>query len=366
MKFLGKKLVVLMAVVLAITSLGGCAGLKNTDVAATVGKVDIPAGVANFYARLQEAQYETYYASFMGDDMWSTEAEEGKTYEESVKESLLTLLEDMYLLEQHAEEYDVTISDEEKAKIDKAAEEFVNANTLEDKEIVSGDKEYVQKVLELLTIQSKMDEPMKAGVDEEVSDDEAAQKSMTYLQFTYTMTDADGQTQQMTDEEKTAQQETAKTFAKKLKESGSTDLEAAAKEAGLEANLSTVTFDSTSTNPEADVIKAADAVEKEGNLTDLITTDYGLYICKVTSFLDREATDAKKTDIVTERKQKQYDDTLAKWREETEIKEHKKVWDKISFVNQGVTMKQETEEPYAVGSDSTTSADYEASTDTTK
>ncbi|MDD2980997.1 MAG: peptidyl-prolyl cis-trans isomerase [Hespellia sp.] len=350
----GKKAVVLgMVAALAVSSLSGCTKLKDTDVVATVGKDEVSAGVANFYARLQQAQYESYYSSFMGEDMWSEEAEEGKTYEESVKSSLLELLENMYLLEQHMDEYEVALTEDEQKTIKDAANKFVEANALEDKNIVSGSKENAVKVLELLTIQSKMKTAMEKGVDEEVSDEEAAQKSMNYVQFTYTTTDENGESAQMTDEEKAAQQKKAQEFADSVKDTK--DLKKDAEAAGYE--VQTATFDSKSTNPEADVIAAADAVEKEGGLTSLITTDYGCYICQVTSFLDRAATDTKKTSIVEERKEAQYQDLLDQWREDTDITEDKKVWAKISFDKQGVTMKETEEEPYAVGSDGTTDED---------
>ena len=51
------------------------------------------------------------------------------------------------------------------------------------------------------------------------------------------------------------------------------------------------------------------------------------------------------------RKTDQYDSLLKKWKKDTTVKLHKKVWEKISFIDQGVTLKQEEEEDYAVGSD---------------
>ena len=42
----------------------------------------------------------------------------------------------MYLIKQHASEYQVEITEEEKKKIEKAAEQFTEENTLEDKEAV--------------------------------------------------------------------------------------------------------------------------------------------------------------------------------------------------------------------------------------
>ena len=327
-----------LAGMLAVTGLTGCGSMNNDDVVATVGESEIKLGVANFYARMQQAQYETYYAGMMGttgEELWAKETD-GKTYEQSVKSNMIKSLENMYILEQHASEYDVVLSEDEKKAIDKAAEEFDENNALEDKEAVSGYNKYVKKVLELLTIQSKMEDVMTADVDTEVSDDEAAQKSMKYVFYSYTKDENDS-TSTMSEIEKTEAKQKATDFAEKLKNSDTKDIDAVANEAGME--VQTATFDSESTSPNADLVKAADALTAEGDVTDAIETDSGIYVAKVTSFLDRTATDAKKQSIVEERKQDQYDAFLKKWRKKTDIDLNKRVWKKVDFQKQGVTVK---------------------------
>lgn len=327
-----------LAGMLAVTGLTGCGSMNNDDVVATVGESEIKLGVANFYARMQQAQYETYYAGMMGttgEELWAKETD-GKTYEQSVKSDMIKSLENMYILEQHASEYDVVLSEDEKKAIDKAAEEFDENNALEDKEAVSGYNKYVKKVLELLTIQSKMEDAMTADVDTEVSDDEAAQKAMKYVFYSYTKDENDS-TSTMSETEKTEVKKKATDFAEKLKNSDTKDIDAVANEAGME--VQTATFDSESTSPNADLVKAADALTAEGDVTDAIETDSGIYVAKVTSFLDRTATDAKKQSIVEERKKDQYDDFLKKWRKKTDINLNKRVWKKVDFQKQGVTVK---------------------------
>ena len=326
---------------LALTSLTGCTSFDNDDAVATVGKEEIPAGVANFYARMQQAQYETYYAPMMGttgEALWKKEMEEGKTYEESTKETLLLNLENLYLIRQHAEVYEVALTEEDTKAIEEAAKKFDEDNALEEKEAVSGYKKYIEEYLELVTIQSRMDPKMKEGVNEEVSDEEAAQKSMKYVYFPYSTTDADGNTKDLTEDEKKELKKTAQTFADTLKVSETKDIDALAQKGGYE--VKTTTFDSESTAPNADLVKALDALTTEGDVTDVIESDYGIYVGKLTSLLDREATDTEKTNIVAQRKQEQYDSLLADWRKETEITENKKVWNKIDFEKQGVTAKQ--------------------------
>ena len=52
----------------------------------------------------------------------------------------------------------------------------------------------------------------------------------------------------------------------------------------------------------------------------MIETEKGCYVAKVTSLLDRTATDSKKSQIVQERQKKLYDDTVKKWRKKQILK----------------------------------------------
>lgn len=342
----GKKAAVLTAAgVFAATAVTGCSGSINTDaVVATVGDDEITLGVANFYARMTQGQYETYYASMMGttgDAMWTQEAGEDQTYEESVKDGLLENLENMYLISQHAADYEVSLTEEEEDAIAEAAAQFDEDNTDEAKETVSGYRKDIEEFLRLATIQTKMDSKMREGVDEEVSDEEAAQKAMKYVFFSYTTTDESGNSTELTDEEK----ESLKTDAQSLVDrvNAGEDISTVAEELGQTAY--DLTFDSESTSPNEDLIAAVDAFETEGQVTDVIEADDGLYVGRLTSLLDRDATDQKKTSIVEERRQEQYDSLLEEWRNDTDIKVDEKVWDKVDFEDTGVTIiTSETEE----------------------
>lgn len=120
------------------------------------------------------------------EEMWAKEASGDQTYEEQTKKSILENLENMYLVSQHVSDYDVALTEEEQQAIKDAAAKFSEDNSDDVKKVVSGDEEEVAKVLELMTISNKMEAAMEAGVDENVSDEDAAQKSMQYLLFSYT------------------------------------------------------------------------------------------------------------------------------------------------------------------------------------
>ncbi len=59
-----------------------------------------------------------------GGGMWSQDASDGKDYEEQTKDNIMESLENLYLLSQHASEYNVSLSDDEKKAIKDAAEQF--------------------------------------------------------------------------------------------------------------------------------------------------------------------------------------------------------------------------------------------------
>ena len=120
------------------------------------------------------------------------------------------------------------------------------------------------------------------------------------------------------------------------------------------ATVQEATFDGESTTDDADLIAAADALEEVGDVTDVIETDSGLYVAQLTSLLDRDATDARKDEIVEERRQEQYDSLLEEWRDATEISVDEKVWNKIDFIDQGVTIITSEEEDTSTDSSSST------------
>ena len=330
-----KKIVALMAAAaMSATAITGCGKINNEATLMTVGEDKVNMGVANFFARYQQAMAEAQYGSYMGDDMWESEVAESETMEESMKKRILESLKTLYVLEDHMKDYKVELTAEEKAKIDTTAKAFLKANKDGAKEVVSADEDTVKRVLELLTIEDKMREAMVADVDKNVSDDEAAQKSMQYVFFTFTKTAEDKTSTTMGDNEKKALKEKAVKFQEGAK--AQSDFAAYAKANGYEAT--TKTFDAKDTAPSEDLIKVVDKL-KAGEMTGVVETPSGYYVAKVTSLLDRKATDEEKKTIIAERENKKYEELVKKFLKEADIDVNKNEWKKISFSKQRVTLK---------------------------
>ena len=133
-----KRVVACILAVACIASLNGCGSKFNgQDTVVEVGDEKVTADVANFFARYQQAQFETTYSSYLGDNFWGKEVTDGKTYEENYKDSIMDSLEEMYVMDEHKDDYKVSISDDEEKSIEDAAKKFTDSNDSAAKDTVS-------------------------------------------------------------------------------------------------------------------------------------------------------------------------------------------------------------------------------------
>lgn len=349
-----KKLTALVAVAaLAVTPLAGCQKQKdidNSEIVMTVGDKKVELGLANFFVRYQQSMIEEQMEMYQqyGYDMdWDTEVEEGTTYEESIKQSVLESIQKLYVLDAHAEEYDVTLTEEEKAAIEEAAKAFTEANTDEANEKVSGD--YAKEYMRLAAINTKMYEAVKASHTPEVTDEEANQKIMYYVKYDLTETDDSGNTTDLTDDEIAELKKEVENFLDSAKANG--NLETYATE--QEVTATKAAFNADNEELEEKLVEAADALELNG-FTDVIEGESALYIAQVTSLSDEEATNEKREELIEEKKDEYYDETVESWTEETEIKVYDKVWAKVSLEGLKITSIEPEEDDASDSSTDTT------------
>ena len=189
MKSLWKKFAAAgLTAAMGVSMLAGCgnkdAKIDGTKTAVTIIDEAVSLGAVSFQARFQQAYMYQMYSQYFGTtrifDQVMDESTE-KTYGDQIKESVLENIEELVLIKQHAEEYDVALDDEKKAEIEKIAQAYIDENDEKVRDQIGASKEDVVYLLELQTIQDMMREPMAKDVDTEVSDDEAQQTTVTYL-----------------------------------------------------------------------------------------------------------------------------------------------------------------------------------------
>lgn len=321
----------LMAAVLGVSALSGCGNSIDADkTGATLDGQEISLGFMNFMARYQQAIYDGNFASMFGQDqnIWEQNFfEEDVDSETSVKKSVADSIEEYYLLEKHMSDYKVEITDEELSALDAAAEKFMEDNTKSAINQLGATKDYVKEMLRLTTIQSKMRNAIHAEVDTEVSDEEAAQKKISYVQAAInSTTDEEGNKVDYTDEEKAEIKQKIETFQKSAKD----DFEGAAEEAGYTASTATFGDNDESYTLDDSVIEAAKKL-KEGQISKVISTDDNYYVVRLDSTFDEEATENKKKSIVTDRKNDHYTEVCDKYKEGVKYEINEEEWAKVKF-----------------------------------
>ncbi len=326
----------LLSGVMAASMLTGCGGMNKDAVVATFDETEIKLGIANFAARMQQASADDFYVAYFGEDVWNSDLYgNGTTMEDSMKDSVMQSLFDMYTLQAHMVEYDVELTDAERAAITQAATDFMAANDKEALDALGAEQEIVEEYLTLLTIQDKMYDAIIATVDTNVSDEEANTGAYSYVRVAKdSYTDAEGNVLYYTEEELTELAETVETFATEAQED---TLETAAETYGY--TVSTGTFTADDVNVNETVLTTLQGLE-EGEVSGVIDTETGYYIVRLDAKTDAEATELTRQSIISERESTLYTDTLSGWEEEHEWVIKEKVWDKVTFDNLFTTIPE--------------------------
>lgn len=363
-KNFGRKLKCLAISVMACAVLAaGCANKTDLNEAvAVINGEEIPLGMAKFYAKIQQVTYETYYGSLFGEDMWSQSFDGTTTFGDSTREGVLEELKQMYIINQHAAEYNVSLSEEDNKKIEETAAKFMKDNSSDAKTAMGADEEQIKKFLSLYTVQSRVMNAILEGVDREVSDEEAAQKTISYVVLSAEgEADEEGNTAEPTEEELANK----KAEATKLSEDSiaSGDFEATVTNAGLTSSKTSYkNAEDEDASLDSAVLAAADELS-DGETSDVIETEDGFYVVNMVSTFDKDATETRKAEIISERESEYFENLYSGWEEASEITINEKTWAKVQFDgNLSMYVKENTEATAEESKDG--AADNEAAGDT--
>ena len=340
----------ILAAALAAGTLSGCSKtIDGTKTVATVGDEKVTLGLASYMVRDQQAQTMSYYNMLMSQygvsgsasNVWDQKGDDGKTVGESSKDGVMKTINQLYVLKAHAADYDVTITDDEEKAIKEAAAEFIKDNDEKILKKLAVSEDDIVTYLELVTIRSKMHDPMTADVDTEVSANEKDQTRVTIVKVSTegTEKDDDGNTIDLTDEEKAQKKDLAQQVLDKVKASddvANADMDALAKEVddSLSATAPAFTTAGDTDDTLDEAVQDAALELKDGEVADkVIEGDDGYYVVRLDKMLDEDATENKEKTVISERKSDLYDSTQQDWVKEEKIKVDDKVWDQIKVTD---------------------------------
>ena len=335
-----KKLLAVLGLTLALsTGITGCAG--NGSVAATINETDITLGEVKTYVKYQQALYEQLYSVYLGQEIdWSevTNEETKETMGETMVADFLEEYKEMVIVASHASDYQISLSEEQKKEIEEAAKKFIEANSKAALKDMGATEDTVISMLTYMTLQHLVEHEMRDTADKNVTDEEAAQKTISYVTISKegTEQDEEGNTVALTEEEQATLKETAETISK----SGD-DLDTAVQDAAYSVQTESYGEGDRGILEET-VYEAADAL-KEGEISGVIETDTMYYVVRMDSLYDEAATEERKAEIIEEREQAAYDELYKQWSESGEFKTVDRVWASIVLKNKYTIVSDEIE-----------------------
>ena len=331
---LKRSVVFALALALAVGAFAGCKRTpsKITDYASTVvatyGDENIYLDEANFYARLQQYYSEAIYSSYYGEDFWSMDVS-GKTLEASTKENVMAAILQTRVLIEHAGEYNVSLTEEDKEKVKKTAAEFFSENEKSLKEAVNLTEERLYEILEKNALAMKVWAAVVADVDTNVPEEEARQVTVKYILIKDKEDDVD------------YAKNTADSLVERMNSGESIDDIAAADDS---FTVNTASY--TRNDPNATGLAAVAApMATDENKTGYIEGTGAYAIHCVTDF-DKDKTEQKKESVIEARKDDLFEKAYAGWKDS--IKEFKvvdEVWDQIVFEGKPIFSTEAATEP---------------------
>ena len=368
--------VLLSAVLLPAFATAGCGKQVNAQaVAATLDGKEISMGTANFMAQYQAVLMDSSLLAYYGEDMWDKDSGDGTTMTDSVKKSVMEDLQEYYLLDAHATDYEVALTDEEKQAITAAATQFLTDNSEAAAKVMGATQQTVEEMLRLRKIQTKMRAAIEAGIDTNVSEKECAQKTFSYVMFDKspsadTQTDDDTLTDD-SDEDKTQDaEEAAKQKAQAFLDAVANDLSVAAEKEGYTVNTCSygegdLKKDENTTSMDQAVLKAADELKEGQFLNTLAESDGAYYVIHMDSTDDKEAAKTKKESILSKRRTEKYNEVIEGYKEKCKWEINEKEWDKVHFDELYTVKQAQTTTDDASGAGDTTTGNESGTQDTT-
>ncbi len=261
-------------------------------------------------ARVVMTNYQNMYATMYGIDLWKHKFG-SNDLENYVKDLTISRLAQIMAMDFLAEEKDISLSKEEKGKIQEAAEEYYNSLNDTEKEYMHVKQGDIEILYKRYGLANKLYTHLTQGVDDEVSDDEA--RVMEAQQIFVTS------------------KEKAKEVAGQLKEG--TDFLSVANIYN-EASEIEVTFGRNDVAPEVE--KVAFSLEND-QVSRRIKTDKGFYFLKCINHYNQEKTDDNKSVILEKRRKEAFDDVYMEFLDTLSSEFNEQVWEQVKVeVNQEV------------------------------
>lgn len=329
-----KKIFTLILCLMMTVSLVGCSS-KNEPVA-TVNGTDITLGNYEKLLALNKSSMESYY----GTDLWSQEIEDGKTYKDMVKEMVIETMIASEIIYQQAEKDKVAPTDEEiKEQID-SFNESIKDDTEYKKSLkkMGIDEKFLKyqfaRDLANVNLEEKFEKEVKISDDEmkkyyEENKDDFYVDTVTASHILLKTIDDEGN--ELSDAKKKEAKKKAEEALKKVK--AGEDFATVAKEYSEDSSASS--GGELGTFGRGQMVTAFEDAAfgmKVGEISDIVETEYGYHIIKVTDKVDKQETyDEVKDEIKSILANEKYAEYVEKLKTDSKIEKKEDIVKSAKF-----------------------------------
>lgn len=366
---------VLMAIlVFSMTLVAGCSK-KNAETNVTDNLDKLVVSVGDTKLNLEDVMYYIYaiesegnyydqmYQSYFNTGYWDMEYEEGVTMRDMAKDYVIDTAVMYQIFYEKALEAGYTLTEDEIATNKENVTSILEQLSDKQLEVTGFTEENLLAAQEKLALGSKYYDELVAGfdIDEDaikagISADDYRQYDTDYMFFATTTTDEEGNTTDVSADDKKAALKNAKAVAKAVAEGKTFD---DLKESYSDATVDSLSFISSDDADEA--YKEAALKLENDQFSDVVEAEDGYYVIKMTNNNSTESYDAAVetaiNDATAEEFDKQYEEIKSNYKVET----NDKVWDDI--VMGEVTLVADDTADDATSEDATT--DSSTTDDTT-
>jgi foldase protein PrsA len=291
-----------------------------------IGDTRVYYNEAMVYLKSAQENYESDY----GNNIWEVDIlGNGKTFGTMIKDEVMNQIAELKIIRAKAEELGITLSEEELADANAYAKEHYEGLTDEDISKYLVTEKLLQQVYADNLLAEKVFETLTINVDTEVPDLEAKQITVQHILINSVDYDAEGNKIALSAEEKEAAFDKVKALFEQAKDTE--DFRALAEE-NSEADAIEYTF-GRGQGPKdySAAFEQAAFTLRTGQVSDIITTDYGWHILYCVSDFNEDATIQVKENIIEERRNEMFAELYSEWSSEFDVVVNSEAWDTVAY-----------------------------------
>ncbi|MDE7327552.1 MAG: peptidylprolyl isomerase [Lachnospiraceae bacterium] len=291
-----------------------------------IGDLKISYGEVVLYMQSTKEEVETLY----GKEIWDFVLnDEGRTYAQMLKEELLKQITYTKLVCSQADRLGIALTEDERMNVDEYTDNYIANFSRDELEYYGITRDLVWGIYADNLLATKIYESLTLNIDTDVSDEEARHPVLWYVFIAKYALAEDGSHVPLDEEGLFNVRERAERLAGEAKETP--DFYGFARENTDDTDEIEIVIGRGEMYEELEKIAFG---LQQGETSGLIETEDGYFILHCANYMDEDATDQAKTEIIMERQEHAFSDSYAVWEEETSVWVDTVLWDAIDITGE--------------------------------